>query len=109
MKFYLSSEKVGDQGEKLRDMVPVDNPRFGYVPNALDWHANKYWMEGYMEEDLQTLRDGGIEPEILNLKDYFGKPEALRKKVGELGGLWVSGGSAFVLRYAMKASGLDIL
>jgi dipeptidase E len=44
---------------------------------------------------------------VLDLKNYFNKKEDLENKLKELGAVFVSGGNTFVLRQAMKLSGLD--
>lgn len=49
----------------------------------------------------------GFEPEILDLKMYFGKQKELEKKLAELGAVWVNGGNTFVLRQAMRLSSFD--
>jgi hypothetical protein len=37
MKFYLSSFKIGNQGNKLKALV--SNNKIGYIPNALDFNG----------------------------------------------------------------------
>jgi dipeptidase E len=44
---------------------------------------------------------------LVNLRDYFDKYDKLKKKIRELGAIFISGGNVFVLRQAMKISGLD--
>ena len=55
------------------------------------------------------MNELGFEAESLDLKTYFGKEEALAKKLNSLGAIWVSGGNTFVLRQAMRLSGFDKL
>ena len=43
----------------------------------------------------------------MNLSDYFNKRKELKKKLEEVGAIFISGGNVFVLRQAMKLSGLD--
>jgi dipeptidase E len=110
MRFYLSSYKIGNEVEKLKSLVPKDNARLGYIPNALDYTgADPVRRKLHVALDMEGLRPLGIDPELLDLKDYFGRPGDLGKRVGGLGGLWISGGNCFVLRQAMKLSGLDEL
>jgi dipeptidase E len=105
MKFYLSSFKVGRETEKLKELVPTGK-KLGFVPNALDYVDPNPRRESN-EKNIKDLTDLGIEVEMLDLQDYFNKQDELRKKIEELGGLWVRGGNTFVLRQAMKLSGLD--
>jgi dipeptidase E len=108
MRFYLSSYGMGNEVEMLKSLLPKDNKRFGYIPNALDFTGadpERRVRQGQITMD--ALRQVGIDPELLDLKDYFGRESALVKKVSELGGVWISGGNTFVLRQAMSLSGLD--
>lgn len=44
---------------------------------------------------------------MIDLKNYFNKKDELKKKLEEIGAIFISGGNVFVLRQAMKLSGLD--
>jgi dipeptidase E len=105
MKFYLSSYKVGSETEKLKSLVPTGK-KLGFVPNALDY-VNEEARRESNEQNIKDLTVLGIEVEMLDLQDYFNKRDELKKKINELGGIWVRGGNVFVLRQAMKLSGLD--
>lgn len=106
MKFYLSSYQFGDKTEELRRLVP--NHKIGYIPNALDFSsADPVRRKKHVEKDMQSIRDLGIKCELIDLKPYFGNSKALKQKIEELGAIFISGGNTFVLRQAMKLSGLD--
>ena len=106
MRFYLSSYKLGNETEKLKKLVP--RGRIGYIPNALDFSgADSRWLEEWIEKDMDSLRELGFKVELLNLRDYFGKLDELSSKLEELGAIFISGGNTFVLRQAMRLSGLD--
>lgn len=108
MKFYLSSYKVGNETEQLRTFL--SGKTVGYIPNAGDFSAaDPIKSKEVTERDTQSLKQLGIDVEILNLRDFFGKKDALRKELQRLGGIWIRGGNTFVLRQAMKLSGLDEL
>ncbi|MGB4834173.1 MAG: Type 1 glutamine amidotransferase-like domain-containing protein [Candidatus Moraniibacteriota bacterium] len=107
MKFYLSSYKIGDYPEKLLALFS-ENKRIDYIPNALDFtKADAERRRLHIEKDMQSLQQTGLHPELLDLKEYFEKKEMLKTRLSELGGLFISGGNTFVLRQAMKLSGLD--
>ena len=107
MKFYLSSYKLGDDPKKLTALF-TDNKSVGYVPNALDFtKADAERKKLHIERDMQSLEQIGLHPVLLDLKEYFGKKEAFQIRLSELGGVFVSGGNTFILRQAMKLSGLD--
>ena len=106
MKYYLSSYEVGNETEKLKQLVPKG--KIGYIPNARDFTgADPERRAKRNENDMGSLRALGLDVEMLNLKDYFGKRDELKKKLEDLGAIFISGGNVFVLRQAMKLSGLD--
>ena len=104
MKFYLSSYKIGRETEKLKELA--HEKKIGFIPNALDYVEPKARLESN-EKNIKILSDLGINVEMLDLHDYFGKKEELKKKINHLGGVWIRGGNTFVLRQAMKLSGFD--
>ena len=105
MKFYLSSYKLGKDTEKLKGLIR--NGKIGYIPNARDAYVDKERRMKRTEEDMDSLRELDVQVELLDLRDYFGKRDELQQKLGELGAIFISGGNVFVLRQAMKLSGLD--
>lgn len=109
MKLYLSSFKLGDKADELVKLMP-DNKKIGYIPNACDY-TNVDWnrRNESNKNDMTGLSNLGLDVEMLDLKDYFGKPDNLKEKMNELGGVFVRGGNTFILRQAMKLSGFDKL
>jgi len=106
MKYYLSSYEIGNETEKLKKFVP--KRKIGYIPNARDFTgADPERRAKRNENDMRSLRELGFEVEMLNLQDYFEKQSDLKNKLEELGAIFISGGNVFVLRQAMKLSGLD--
>lgn len=109
MKMYLSSYKLGNELEKLKTLIPP-NKKTGYIPNALDYSsADPVRRASHIEADIQSLKEVGLDVELLDLKDYLGKKNELKNKIQGYGAIWVSGGNVFVLRQAMKLSGFDDL
>lgn len=107
MKLYLSSIKFGDEVEKLKVMLP-QGARIGHINNARDWTtADPQIRSQHQQQEIETLNSFGFQAEMLDLKDYFHKHSALRQKLAELDGVWVSGGNTFVLLQAMVLSGFD--
>lgn len=108
MKYYLSSYKLGNETEKLKTLIKNTSEKFGYIPNALDFTgADQADVRQHCEKDIKDLSLYGVKVEMLDLKNYFEKENELKTKLTELGGLYISGGNTFVLRQAMKLSGLD--
>ena len=106
MKYYLSSYELGNKTEKLKALASKD--KIGYIPNARDFSgADPERKSRRTTNDINSLHELGLEVELIDLQDYFGKPNELKKKLDELGAVFISGGNVFVLRQAMKLSGLD--
>jgi dipeptidase E len=106
MKFYLSSYKIGNEGKKLKEMCPTD--KIFYIPNALDFtNKNKDRKKINMSNQMNELKQLGFEPEVLDLKNYFGKSKELYLKLDEIKAVWINGGNTYVLRQAMRLSGFD--
>lgn len=106
MKFYLSSFELGNQTQKLLEMVP--HGQIGYIPNAQDFTwADQVRVATRTIIDMNSLKESGLKPELIDLRNYFGKKSELKQKLEELGSVYISGGNVFVLRQAMKLSGMD--
>ncbi|MDD5146293.1 MAG: Type 1 glutamine amidotransferase-like domain-containing protein [Candidatus Pacebacteria bacterium] len=106
MKYYLSSYEFGDKTEKLKTLALKG--KIGYIPNARDFtNSDQERKAKRTVNDMNSLRELGLEVELLNLQDYFGKRDELKKKLEQLGAIFISGGNVFILRQAMKLSGLD--
>jgi dipeptidase E len=106
MKFYLSSFKFGDKKALIKDMAP--NDQILVIPNALDFRAaDDEQTLNSIENKKMRLGEIGLHADTLDLKDYFSKKNELETKVRSVGAVFVMGGNVFVLRQAMKLSGLD--
>jgi len=106
MKYYLSSFEIGSKQEDFKRLIP--NGKVGYIPNARDFTgADLERSARRTEKDMHSLRELGVEVELLDLQVYFGKLNELKQRLKELGAIFISGGNVFVLRQAMKLSGLD--
>ena len=109
MKFYLSSYRLGNEAGKFTGLLPKENKRVGIIPNAKDYEKDLEKRVEREEREITVLKELGLEPEILDLREFFGAQELLKKKLNEFGGVWVLGGNTFVLRQAMWLSGFDLV
>lgn len=107
MKFYLSSYRVGNAVERLRTLVQKNDKKTGYISNAIDFTTDLEKRRQNEKIDIDALLNLGLEVEHIDLRNYFGQEDRLNGKISEFGLIWISGGSVFVLREAMKRSGLD--
>jgi dipeptidase E len=106
MKLYLSSYRLGDDPQKLVAMVGK-NKKAALIANATDYYQDKEISEEKIKEGIANLEELGFESEEIDLRDYFGKPRELAKKMSEFGLVFVRGGNTFVLRRAFAESGFD--
>lgn len=108
MRLYLSSYRLGDRSDLLIELAGR-GARTGVVTNATDNIADDaraaYYRNVY--DPVAELRDLGLDAARLDLRDYFGKPDALAAKLAALDLVWAVGGNSFLLRRAMRQSGFD--
>ena len=108
MKYYLSSYRIGDETQTLQELL--QGKTVGYIPNAGDFSdVDPVLYTEITARDTKDLEDLGINVELLDLKKYFNNKDVLEEKLETLDGIWIRGGNVFVLRQAMKLSGLDEL
>jgi dipeptidase E len=107
MKFYLSSYKVGNHENKLKQMTGYGNKKVAYINNALDFATDLDRRNKSDELDILDLESLGLYVEVLDLKQYFNKPNELEVTLEHFDVIWVRGGNTFVLAQAMKLSGFD--
>lgn len=106
MQLYLSSYRLGKNPEDFAAYFVHNNKRVAVIVNAVD-SGSMEERRTRVEAEVQMLTALGLEPEEIDLRDYFDDPEALRHRLNQFGGVWVRGGNTFVLRRAMAQSGMD--
>jgi dipeptidase E len=108
VRLFLSSFRLGDRADVLVDLVrrAAGAATVAVIANACDV-ADPERRAAAVENELEALAGLGLEPHELDLRDYRAGTGTLERDVGGLGALWVRGGNAFVLRYAMAISGAD--
>ena len=108
MKLYLSSYRLGDKAERLGQLISGER-RVGVIRNALDYSDDAKRLEEGRAREFDDLRSLELYPEEVDLRHYFGASDSLRSAVSQLDALWVVGGNTFILRRAVKQSGLDAI
>lgn len=107
MKLYLSSFRNGNNPEELLKLLG-DGRRTALIFNAQDWKTSED-RENDLAQESERLRDIGLEPEEVDLRQYFGDAQALKERLSQFDLIWVRGGNVFVLRRAFKQSGADMV
>ena len=107
MKLYLSSFRLGNNPERLAKLLS-DNKKAVVIVNAID-DSTKEIRKEKLEREFNDLNTLGIATEELDLRNYFGKKDELKKKLSEYGMVWIRGGNVFILRRAYAYSGFDTL
>lgn len=105
MRLFLSSYKLGNKPDELPTLVG-DNKRTAIIMNAQDAKTPESRTER-LQQEIESLTALGLQPEELNLRKYFGKPDELKEFTKNFGLIWVRGGNVFLLRRAFKQSGFD--
>ena len=106
MKFYLSAQRMGREVGRLKRMLPK-NRKTAYIPNAMDFLRDSEERRRRDQRNIRKLEALGLDVEVLDLREYFGKARLLERRLAGFGVIWVRGGSVFVLRQAMRLSGFD--
>jgi dipeptidase E len=110
MRLYLSSERIGDRAGSLLALTGSGR-RAANIANGYDHVAaelRQLFSARYVDP-ADELRALGYDTVDLDLRDYFGAPQRLRRALEGVDLVWVPGGNAFVLRRAMRQSGFDDL
>jgi len=107
MRLYLSSFRNGNKPEALLNLLG-DKRRTALIFNAQDWKSEEDRASDLAQE-MERLKSIGLEPQEIDLRDYFGKVDELRVELSAFDLIWVRGGNVFVLRRAFKQSGADMV
>ncbi len=107
MRLYLSSYGLGNQPGEMMPLIG-DNKRTAIIMNAQD-NALPEARAERLQREIENLTRLGLQPEELDLRNYFGRAEELKAAIADFGYFWVRGGNVFLLRRAYKQSGFDSL
>ncbi len=106
---YLSSFRLGDHPEHLVRLVGTGS-RVAVLANAID-ERRPGDAADHRSQAVQTEIDAmaglGLSADELDLRDHFDDERGLRTALETYAAVWVRGGNAFMLRYAMSRSGAD--
>ncbi len=106
VRLYLSSFRLGTAPEHLV-LLAGDGARLAVICNAIDAEPAQVRAEKVADEN-RALHRLGLQPEELDLRDYFGQdPAVLAAALAAFDALWLRGGNVFVLRTALSLAGAD--
>lgn len=108
MRLYLSSYQMGDRFDELVEFVGP-GARVAIVSNALDYIAPEVRRQYRGFNATDCFRDRGLDAFDVDLRDFFSAPQTLHDRLSDARLVWAVGGNAFLLRRAMRQSGLDDL
>ncbi|MEX5711920.1 hypothetical protein AB1484_27395 [Parafrankia sp. FMc6] len=99
MRMYLSSFRNGNKPDELLRLLGGGR-RTALVLNAQDWKSPEDRATDLAQE-AERLESIGLRPEETDLRQYFGRPDELRRALAGYDLIWVRGGNTFVLRRAL--------
>jgi dipeptidase E len=104
MRLFLSSYRAGKHDTELSKLLGGIN-KIAVITNAKDYKTPGGRRER-IEENFEYYRSIGLEPTEIDLRPYFHKPGA-EKLFSNHNFVWLAGGNVFLLRRALKYTGLD--
>lgn len=104
MRLFLSSYRAGGHNAELLDFLRGIE-KVAFISNAKDYKTQAE-RNISMRENFDFWQSLRIEPSEVDLKPYFHKTGA-EKLLDGFDFVWLAGGNAFLLRRALKYSGLD--
>ena len=107
MKLYLSSMRLGEEKQTLREMTGP-NARVALIANGLDIIPDEARRQEVIQRGVDDLLEIGLEPIVIDLREFFGSGKSVNGIIAPFNVMFVTGGNAFVLRRALKQSGLDV-
>ena len=77
------------------------------IANALDFSTDLARKEANVGSVIARLQELGFAASETDLRLFFGNPDGIQHRLEGVGLIWTLGGNSFLLRSAMRQSGLD--
>jgi dipeptidase E len=105
MRLYLSSQRLGTAPGELVSLLD-GRTRIAVIANAAD-DVPPTKRRGRVEREIADLREIGLDPSEIDLRDHFGELDQARSTLEDFDAVWVLGGNVVVVRTAFHESGAD--
>lgn len=105
MQLFLASLDFGNYIQEFKKFSGTTK-NVAIILSAIDFYED-FGRAAYLNRLKEDFTHLGMNASELDLRDYFGKKEALENEIKKFEMVWVVGGNTFVLRKAMHYSGLD--
>ncbi|MGH7156838.1 MAG: Type 1 glutamine amidotransferase-like domain-containing protein [Candidatus Saccharimonadales bacterium] len=104
MRLFLSSYRSGKHDAELRKFIgSID--KIAVITDAKDYKTPED-RKLKIEDNFNYYRSIGLEPTEVDLRPFFHKPGA-EKLLSRHNFVWLAGGNVFLLRRALRYTGLD--
>ena len=80
MWLYLSSYKLGNEIEVLKKWIKEHGNNIILIANSRDWSPESQAKEESILRDCASLEEIGFNVKRMDLREYFGEEEQLRKE-----------------------------
>jgi hypothetical protein len=108
VRLYLWSFRMGGLPGHLTAPVGEDGRRAVIIANALD-DASAHVRRAGAERERAALVGLGVDAVELDLCEYFGQEQRLRRDLAWVSLAWLRGGNVFMFRYALRRGGVSRL
>jgi dipeptidase E len=92
--------------DELRALVG-DGARVGVTANALDLVVSDAERASWLAREVAALAEAGCAVAERDLRRHYGRPGSIDEVLDGLDAVWATGGNVFILRDALRRSGLD--
>lgn len=107
MQLYMSSYKMGNRTDVLKNWIENHDNRIMMITSARDGFPDSERRTKDIQSDKQALEELGFSVTQLSLRKYLDDPDRLREVLRQYHAFFAIGGNTFVLRQAMFLSGFD--
>ena len=108
MRLFLASDRTSERFDELIAAAGRGS-RVAVIGNAVDFipQPDREAYARTVSDPVAEFRDRGLDAFDLDLRLWFGRSGALAREIQDVRLVWATGGNAFLLRRAMRQSGLD--